>query len=216
MIKKNYILVFFLLATTLVHAADIKIVIDSLKIESGQLLVNFHIDGLLNDKTIEGLKRGFTSEIVHHVQLWRRKTLFSKIVAEAEYDVKIYYDNWEDKFAIITESERRLTSRIGTVRKMFSYVSDFPLADSTKLDENATYYVAIKTKFQPISDETYQDLRNWIAGDAKKNEKAQKAPRRKGRLFGVLVDLIGFGDKTFSLKTGDFRIKNHTQINFLK
>ncbi len=198
------------------YGAEKKVAIDTLYISNGELLVSFHVNNLIDDKMIEGLKRGFTSEIVHKVQLWRRKKLLSQLVTEKYYTIKIYYDNWDEKFAVITESENRLTANIDRVREICSVVREFSVADSTRLDENAKYYLTVETTFQPISAETYQDLRDWVAGKTHRSGKAAKPKKRRGKLFGVLVDLLGFGDKVFSYKSDSFRIDEKRQVRYLK
>jgi len=196
------------------RAAERKIVLDSLAIDNDELLVNYHIDGLLNDKIIEGLERGFTSQIVHHVELWKKKKLMSTISAEIVHSFSIYFDNWERKFVIITEDEKRITSKIEILREHCAVIQNLPIAKISNLEQKGHYYVSIRTTFQPMSAESYQELRQWLSGRGNSDPKLKPKRKRRGRFFGVLMDLMGFGDKSFTFKSKNFVIKDTNHIEF--
>jgi len=198
-----------------VYGAERKIIIDSLVVSGDHLLLGYHIENLMNEKVIEGLQRGFTSEIVHHIQVWRSKRLFSQIACEKFYSIKVYYDNWEGKFAIATESENRLTANVETLRRICSAIENLVLADTTTIEKNAKYYLTIQTTFQPISNESYQELRNWVSGRSQSEAPPKAKAAKRGRIFGVLLDLMGFGDKVVSFKSGTFILRPPSHIEFL-
>ena len=205
-----------LLILAAVHGAEREITIDSLVISGDRLLLGYHIENLMNDKIIEGLQRGFTSEIVHHIQVWRSKKLFSQIACEKFYSIKVFYDNWEGKFAIATESENRLTSNVETLRRICSAIENLSLADTTSIEKNSKYYLTIQTTFQPISNESYQELRNWVSGQSQAEAPVRSKPAKRGRIFAVLLDLMGFGDKVVSFKSGNFILRHPSRIEFLE
>jgi hypothetical protein len=198
-----------------VYGAETKITIDSLTIVGDHLTLCYHIDNLLDDRMLEGLQRGLTSEILHHVQLWRSKNLVSRIEAEKYYSIKVFYDTWEGKFAIATEFENRLTSNMATLQRICSVIENLPLAATSAVDENTKYYITIQTTFQPISDESYAALRKWVSGKSQAKE-TEKMPVKRGRIFGMLVDLMGFGDKVISFKSNDFIVQYPLHVEFLK
>ncbi len=209
------ILILPLLILAVAYGAERKIAIDSLVVSGDQLLLGYHIENLMNEKVIEGLQRGFTSEILHHIQLWRNKRLFSQIVCEKFYSIKVYYDNWEGKFAIASELENRLTANVETLRRICSAIENLSLADTTTIEKNAKYYLTIQTTFQPISNESYQELRNWVSGQSQEEAPVRVKPARRGRVFGVLLDLMGFGDKVVSFKSKNFLWRPPSRIEFL-
>ncbi len=196
------------------RGAERKIVIDSLAIGNDDLFVNYHIDGLLNDKIIEGLERGFTSQIVHHVELWKKKKVMSSISGEIVHTFSIYYDNWERKFVIITEDEKRITSQIEILREHCAVIKNLPIAKISSLEQKGKYYVSISVAFQPMSAESYQELRQWLSGQGNPDEKVKPKRNRRGRFFGVLLDLMGFGDKSFTFKSKDFILQDPKHISF--
>ena len=192
-----------------------KVVLDSLVLDAGQLRLSYHVEGLLDSKMTEGLQKGFTSEIVHHVCLWKSKKVISSISSEIIYPVKVFYDEWQSKYAVATTTESRLTAHLETVDEMCSGLRHFALCDTSSLDEEAKYYLTIEVKIQPISNESYQELRDWISGSTdKQDERPQKAKR--GRFAGMLMDMMGLGDKTLLHKSKDFVITGKRTIDFIE
>ena len=204
-----------ILSISLARGADRNIVIDSLSVQDGYLCADYHIEGLLDEKFITGVERGFTSEIVHRISLWRKKKVISSLVSEFEFTVDVYYDNWEDTFAIVKESEneKRLTTQVRTVQEMCAFVRNYPLIEVAGLDSSSIFYLSIDTTIQPISDKTYEELREWMRRG--KRPESETKPK-KAKLFDVLFDLMGFGDKNCSAKSADFIIKGQTVIEFLE
>ena len=217
MLRCFYIIIIFLFFFVFaLQAAERKIQVDSLKVNSNDLILSYHIDGLLSNNTIQGLERGLTSEVLHHVRLWKRKKLFSAISAEVFISIKLYYDNWEDKFRIITDTENRLTTQVETVREFCSQVKDFPLIDVSDLEIDNKYYISIETIFKPVSAETYQDLSEWLSGSSNSNEKEKPKKSGENRVFGVLLNAMGFGDKVLTYKSKDFIFLENNVIQFLE
>ena len=188
---------------------------DSLYVQSGKLCTDFHITNLLDDKTIEGLQKGFTSKVEHQVRLWKTSKLVSSIQSEKILDIIVMYDNWEKKYAIFSENEKRLTTKIERLHKQCSQVSALPISDISELDENSKFYISIQSTFQPMSDEAYNELRKWISKKPENEITKDQKGKNRGRFFGVLLDLMGYGDSSFRQKTPDFFIRNTLQIEFV-
>ena len=205
------LLIFFLITNS--HSADRRAVIDSVYLKNG-IYLNFHIDNLIDEKAISALKRGITSEIISKVQLWQNKSLVSPIVTEKEYAVKVYYDNWDRKFAILTPDERLLTSSLETVTKYCTIITGLLLADSAHIEIDARYYISIRTIFQPISDESYFELRDWLEGKDNADQQEKQVQKKRGRLTDILLNLLGFGDKVIECKSKNFKITADGQIDF--
>ncbi len=201
-------IIFFLVSIG--HGAERKIVVDSLVVSNNRLCLSYHIDGLLNNNTIQSLERGLTSEVLHHIRLWKSKKLFSSISAEALISIKILYDNWEDKFRIITDTENRLTTQVETVRQICSEVHSFILADITELEAESKYYISVETIFKPVSAETYDDLNSWLSGKSGADSKEKPKTGGQNKVFSVLMNVMGFGNKVLSYKSGDFIIDNYS------
>jgi hypothetical protein len=214
--RYHIFIIFFilLLLVTSGRAAERKIVVDSLVIKDNHLCLSYHIDGLLNNTTIQGLERGLTSEVLHHIRLWKSKKLFSSISSETLISIKILYDNWEDKFRIVTDTENRLTTQVETVRQFCSEVRNYVLTDVTELEAEGKYYISVETTFKPVSAETYEDLNSWLSGKSGSDSKEKPKEGGQNKVFGVLMNVMGFGDKVLSYKSGDFIIENNS-IKFL-
>ncbi|MBN2356900.1 DUF4390 domain-containing protein [candidate division KSB1 bacterium] len=186
------------------------IILDTLMIHDKQLCVSFHIEQLFDEKTAQGLERGFISEIRHTLQLWQVKGLYSTIVREKTVLMRLYYDNWTQKYAVVTEKENRLTNNMETLKNFCSRIHALILTPVSELD--GKYYLTIQSAFLPISDETYGELSNWVSG---RKDEAEK-PKRRGRFFSFLVDLLGFGNRNIEFKSSDFNVVNHSRIQFIQ
>ena len=193
------------------YAAE-SVVIDSLRVHDNLLDLSYHINNLLSEKGTQALERGITAEVVHHIQLWRKKGFINPMEKEYIYSIKIVYDSWERKYRIISEDENRLTSQLETVKQKCTVLTDYPISEIADLEQNEKYFVSISVKFQPISAESYNAISDIFTKDEKKQEVKQKD--KKG-YFGVLVNLLGFGDKEFSVKSNDFIITDTGAIKFL-
>lgn len=211
----NTILIIFLFHQSAICGGK-KITIDSLTVKRGQLRLFYHVDGLFDSKIQKGLQKGFTSEIVHHIFLWKSKKVISSIVNELVHPVKVYYDDWQNKYAVATATENRLTANIETVDEMCSYVKALSICDTLQLEVGSKYYISIEVKIQPISNETYQELSNWISGSSEKNKAKESQNPKKGRLTTMLIDMMGLGDKTLVWKSKDFEISSSHRIEFLE
>lgn len=180
-----------------------KIILDSLLIQNDELFVSFHIEDLFDEKVTQGLERGFVSEIRHRIQLWQHKGFYSNISKERVLVNRLYYDNWTQKYAIVTEDENRLTSNVKSLFDLCLKTKNLPLLAITELDTNRKYYLTIQTTFLPISDETYGELRNWVSGG---KEEVTEKPAQRGWIFSFLVDMLGFGNRVTEYRSQDFTI----------
>lgn len=207
--KHIFLYILFLCLVTNVSARQ-RVTLDSLVVADGELALSYHIDDLLDEKSIEALERGITSEVVHHIQVWKRQRFINPLVYEEHYVVKIYYDTWEKKYRIVTTDENRLTSHLETVMQKCAVVEHLDLVPVNDLERGETYYISIDITFQPISAESYNAISDIFTDDSEKPELQHK---EKSGFMSVLVNLLGFGDKEYSLKTNNFKITDSGTID---
>ncbi|MBN1560599.1 DUF4390 domain-containing protein [candidate division KSB1 bacterium] len=209
---KSILKIFLVAAVLAVSASSAQHgAVDDFKIIDSSLCVSYHIDELLNEKSIEALQRGVQSEVVHKIQLWQQKSFINPLEKELDYWIKIVYDNWEKKYRIETRDGYRLTPNIETVKKQCAFVEYFPLADLRELVRNRKYYVSVQVTFQLISAESYSALNDIFTGE-KKNAETQE--KKTGGFVSVLVNLLGLGNKEFSLKSRDFIVTESDQFEY--
>lgn len=217
--KKLLLGVFLFVTVSELEAAGLRLSIDSLRIESGYLVTNVSADGLLDKKMIDGLERGFASLVQYRIQLWRKKRLIGQLVSEQYYEIKLSYDVWNRKYIFETPSERRSTVVIEKVRSACSEINAVPLTPVEKIETAADYFIVVELKFEPISAEKYDELRSWLSGTAETSQNPEPEPKTtparkqsKGRLFGILTNLIGFGDKIATVKSDNFHFSKNQAI----
>lgn len=195
-------------------AQEPQVVLDSLRIEGGQLLADFHIDSLLTAKVWQGLERGMTSAGRFRIQLWRKRGfLLNSLVTERDFEIKTAFDPWEQQFLIETWEERRKTKLRDYVRQKWEQHRGLLLADSTRISGKHRYFVVLTLQFEPVSRESLQEIRGWLAGEMKtvgKRDSTQAEPQKtrglQDRMLGFVVELTGLGEKSLSVKSELFRV----------
>ncbi|NUO82940.1 DUF4390 domain-containing protein [candidate division KSB1 bacterium] len=203
------------LLATASQAQEPQLVLDTLRIEAGRLLVDFHVDSLLVTPLWEGMQRGITSAARFRVQLWRKRGfLLNSVVAERDFEIKTAFDPWEQQYLVQTWEERRLTKSREFVQQQWEQHRNWPLSDTTQLNAKHRYYLVIELHFEPVSRESLREIRGWLAGEMKtmrhrdstEVETPQKSRGLQDRMLNFVVDLTGLGEQALSLKSGFFRI----------
>jgi hypothetical protein len=186
-----------------------RIIIDSLSIREHHLCLSFHLQDFFDEKVIRDLESGLVSEVRHHVQLWQRRGLYSSIEKDTAVVLRLYYDNWTKKYALSSKMENRLTGRPEALIEKSSNIAGLMLAN---LNTTGKYYLTIQSTFQPISDDTYAELHDWVSGQ----EDDVGPPARRGRFFAFLADVLGFGDRQCDFKTQEFVFTPQLELRYLK
>ena len=198
---------------SLLQAANKRVVIDSVKINSGSLVIDFCVDGMIDNKVAEGLRKGLTSTIEYQIQLWEKKGgWINNLITQQDVRMKVYYDNWENKYVIMSAEEKRLTSSLETVREKCSQIPGVTISPIKKLKKNRKYFLMVKAVLRPLSVENYQEIKNWISGRAKNldlknlDDTKKQEKKFKGGLLKMFLALTGFGDRVISGKSEIFII----------
>jgi len=204
-----------LLLINCLQAASKRVVIDTVKINFGLLKINFTADGIIDQKIAEGLRQGLTSTIEYQIQLWEKRSgWINNLVIQQYVRMKVFFDNWENKFVIMSIDEKRLTSSLETVREKCSQVSDVEIIPVEKLKADKKYFFTVKTIIRPLSVENYQDIKNWLSGKAKNldlkniDDTEQQERKFKGGLLKMFLALTGFGDRVISGQCDEFQVQD--------
>jgi hypothetical protein len=213
---KKYLLTitFIILCISFLQAANKRVVIDSVKINSGSLMLDFHVDEIIDEKVAEGLLKGLTSTIEYQVELWEKRGVLNRLAVQQDVRMKVFYDNWEHKYVIMSAEEKRLTSSLETVKEKCSQVQNFIMIPIDKLKSKNDYFFNIKVILRPLSIENYQEIRHWLSGKAKNfklndlDDTEEQEKKFKGGLFKMFLALTGFGDRVISGKCDDFKIQD--------
>ncbi len=218
----HFLLVALALLAAAAQAQEPRITIDSLRMVSGKLLVDFHVDSLLTSRLLAGMKRGVTSSARFRVQLWRKSGwLFNALIAEREFQVKSAFEPWEGKYLVQSTAERRFTKSLAFLRASWEQHRDLAVADSAQLGAKSRYYLVIEIVCEPVSRESLREIRGWLSGELKGLSQADttdaEAPPQGGlrsRLFDTVIDLTGFGAQVRSMKSKSFRLEENNRIIF--
>jgi len=203
----------FLMIFNFLQAANKQVVVDSVKINSGFLQIDFTVDGIIDQKIAEGLRQGLVSTIEFQIQLWEKRSGWVNNLVTQEYiHMKVFFDNWENKFVIMSQDEKRLTSSLETVREKCSQISNVKIISIENFKSEKKYFFTVKAILRPLSVENYQDIKNWLNGRAKNmdlknlDDTEQQEKKFKGGLLKMFLALTGFGDRVISGESEKFQI----------
>ncbi|MBN1155233.1 hypothetical protein JXB12_09980 [candidate division KSB1 bacterium] len=187
--------------------------------ESNLLSIDFHAEGLIDDKIIEGLLKGRTSTLEYKVQLWGKKAgIINQLIHENFIRLKISYDFWEKKYVIMSQREHRMTNSIETVREKTSEIVDHAMISESELSKDIAYIISIEAILKPLSVENYEEIKGWLSGEIKDIDEQDKSKQEvEGRginrgLLRMFMAITGFGDKIISCKTEEFNVMNHRVV----
>lgn len=206
-------ILFLLILMDILQAAGKKVIIDTVKVDLGLLLLSFHVEEVIDEKVAEGLQKGLTSTIEYQIQLWEKKSgLLTSLVSQQDLRMKVFFDNWENKYVIMSEEERRLTHSLDAVREKCSQIQNFVVSALEQLKDGNAYFLTVKMILRPLSIENYEEIKHWLSGKAKNfnlkdiDDTEQQEKKLKGGLLKMFLSLTGFGDKVVSGKSFDFKI----------
>ena len=208
--NKNFVswLAFSFVFVSVVFAVDAGRFVESLRVADGELTIDFQVSELLDDKVLQGIKHGFRSEIIYNIVLWKKRSFIGQRLLEKKLSFKLYYDHWDEKFALISDTQNRLTPDVNTFRQHATVINDIKIVETSELDPETKYYIAIHASIQPLSDEAFHELKRWMGRDAEKQQKQNS--RKKEHFFGTVLNLLGFGEKEIEFKSRDFMMINDT------
>jgi hypothetical protein len=204
-------------------AQETTLTIDSLYVQGGLLRVDFHADSMLTGRLAANMRRGVTSAARFRVQLWRKRSwLASNVVAERAFEIKATFDLWEQQYLLQTPEERRLTKTLAYVKNRWEQHRGLSLADSSALPPKHQYYLVVEARLEPVSRESLQEIRGWLAGEVKSitgRDSASAAPPENSRgfedrIWDTVLDLTGLGEQTTSIKSALFRVREDGAVLF--
>jgi len=203
-------------------AQETRVVIDSLRVKENYLIVDFHADSLLMPNLLNGMQRGLTSSAQFRVQLWRKRSRWfgSTLLAERSYEIKSTYDPWEQKYVIVTAGERRLTSALALLRRWWEQHRGVTLVEIKELSSNRRYFLTIALLVEPVSKESLDEIRGWLAGEVKSAKRdstdTTNASKRDenvpDRLLNLLINLTGFGKQVITAQSEIFGMRASGEI----
>lgn len=199
-------------------AADKRLVIDDISVDSTALLVDFHAENLIDDDLRDRLRSGFTTIFEYEIQLWKKRTfVFNQQIGEKIYRIKLSFDNWERRYRIISEDEIRKTASIQKVREMCLEAQKFSVFPLNKIKRNVKYAATVRLVLKPISVANLEEIEKALAGKKRQSEKSQdknnnREPVVRNRFLKFLLAFTGFSDKVLNSKDVSFHLDSQNKI----
>jgi len=205
----------FLLCTFSSSIAQKNIIhIDSLHIENGKLLANFHIEELFTKSVLESLNKGISIAVIYTINLWRKRpSWFDKSVIIGEFQFKVKYNKFDQRYIWMSQEERRTTNSLERVHILCSKQTNITIADVNQLEPENIYYITIKGILKPHLINDIEDVKDWLSGEVKDVDlKTLREPRRSqekisGRIFTFFKNITGLGDRIFNCTSREFSVE---------
>ena len=149
-----------------VHGQEKTVTVDSLRINSDELMVDFRVDSLLDKSVVEGLDRGLTVSVSYQIELWRqRSNWFDQNVDYIILTFTLSYNTLDDRYVFQSRDERRTTGLFWKALKLLSEQKEIFITTREKLKPNNIYYLEIKGRVKPLSVENLNEISQWLKGE---------------------------------------------------
>ena len=206
----TFLLVFLLIASA--NARTRRVLIDSVSVQHDSLFVTFQAPGLFDNTVLKALRRGATTAIEYELRLWRdRKIVPDALVSTRRWRDQVVYDHLEMKYLFsepdtsagvlldLEEVMHRCEHR--TRELVYTPVSGL---------KPGRYFVSVSVVVEPLAVENYKELKRWVSGEARtlaeRLKKRDRGREERGRLFQILLELTGFGDRVRGGRSLPFEI----------
>jgi hypothetical protein len=160
-------------------------------VKSGQLMISVGLQDLFGPAERQHLTSGFSTRVLIRVALQDATNVNGEPVALAVQRAEIVYDIWDEKFSV------RVTRGLGSELRALATTADeaiwratalsqFPIADTSRLRRDGRYVVLVRGDLNPISEDLLADVRRWLVQPA-------RGQRRLGAgdsFFGSFVSIF--------------------------
>ncbi len=175
------------------------------------LLCSVVANNLLDESARETIRDGGTAAVDYTFELYRnRRGWFDSLIESRDLQLRISYDAFERQYRLISPDLRLKTEDFTKVVTQCTSLSEvsFGTMDQLRLDPQATYYIVVRVRYQPMSVETIDDLRDWVSGSGRDEEQRNSKNRGEGfgsRIARVLMSAAGFGEEDLQGESERFR-----------
>lgn len=185
------------------------VVVDEVWQQQGQLQMALTARNLLDDQARRTVEQGGTSAIDYTIEIYRYRTgWFHSLIRSLRLSFRLGYDAFDRTYRLMGEDIRLRSDRFEEVAAQCTRLAEISLGtfEELGLDVQATYYISVRLKYQPVTTETLDELRSWL-GDSGDRE---PPPVQQGQGLGVrlarlLMNAAGLGERELTGESIRFR-----------
>lgn len=190
--------------------AEPRIAFDDFRPRDGWLFVDFSLDGVLDEKGLDTIRRGIPATVTCEVSLLRdRSGWFDKVEASVTRIVTVRYDVVQERYVIEQEGRREIVTSLPEMKRRLLTQPELPLAPLAGLRLSARHYVAVRARFTTVNLRQIQEIEDFLDGKIPGDEKPDtpEDTDRTGvldvpeKLFGFVASLAGLGDETWEAES---------------
>ena len=209
----SYILIALLLApvTVLAQEEETVITVGDVWLEANGVFFAVKTVNLLEEGARETIQEGGTAAVDYTFELYRqRKGWFDSLIDSEQLQFRISFDAFERQYRVISPDMRLKTDEFSRVIAQCTDLNtvSFSSTDGSRLDPQGTYYIVVRVRYQPMSVETIDNLRDWVSGSGGNEEQNPTESRGEGfgaRIARVLMSAAGFGEEDLQGESPRFR-----------
>lgn len=186
---------------------DLGLAVDTVEVASGAVLVSYRVAHPFTPRLEETLLQGMPATVTYEVGLWKRRGFwFDKLIVALSNEHRILYDSWHDRFRVRSglgiEAKTRSVASLDSLERALFDVRRLPVSLVTALDPEGSYYVTVRVRIRPVTEEDLGEIEDWLAGEVKEPEGSSRGLPRY--LFGITANLSGLGDRSAVARSARF------------
>jgi len=192
------------------QGAEPSVVVDDVWVQNDELHVSLAATGILDEAARETIEQGGTSAVFYTVTLYRHRSgWFDSVVDEPiTIPFQVTYEPFERRYRMVGLDMRLKTEHFDEVVGQCTRLADVVLGNMAelRLDPDARYYVVIDARYEPMTVETFEELRTWMDSDNPADEQGRTRQRSMGsRIAQALMSAAGFGERELRGQSDTFR-----------
>jgi len=180
--------------------------------QEGELRFSISATGLFDEEAQRTIRQGGTAAIDYTVELYRRRAgWFDTQVHTIEIPFRVNFDAFDRNYRLLGTDIRLKSDSFDEVVEQCTELDGVVMGsiEGMGLDMNATYYLIVRAKYQPMTVETIDELRDWMSRpEGQPNSQGQSGRTSSGvgtRIARALMSAVGYGEEELQGESGRFR-----------
>jgi hypothetical protein len=170
-----------------------------LRDDAGVLWVETRLEGSLEERVRQSLRRGMPATVTVRAELWRRRSgWFDRLERSAQTSFRLRREDWEDHWRL---DPRGATPLVVQTLDSLQAVLERPFALAVgplgRIPAEASCYLVLTASLRPIDVEDAEEVEGWLSGELRDPRRSRLGvvtglPRS---LFEAARNFAGFGDE---------------------
>ncbi|MFN0149926.1 MAG: DUF4390 domain-containing protein [bacterium] len=171
------------------------------------LAATWSISNLLDDETRRSLESGVGAELVITIEAWRKRRLwFGSLAASRTFEYSAWLDEHNRRFELHERGggTSRAFASVDELERFVSSPTTVGVIAAADLGPTSRYTIAVSVELRPLTLEAMRSIEWWMKGEPSRGGSLPGSGITR-RITSIAADLSGFGKRTASARTDEFR-----------